>query len=433
MFRILQPNQKSSSCSVKHQFSLFLLVVFLSINRVDAQQGPVNISGIISGADDRQPIHRASISIDRKGIGTATNAAGRFVLIIPNANLRDTLKISCIGFKTQKLAIGTLKNGEDLDVVLQKNSTELKEVMIYPEPLKIIQKAIGLISANYINHPHIIRGFYRMYTSNKDNPLQLSEAVFDVYNFGYADKRADLFRLIKARNEKNERDFSSLEFGQKPNSVFEDDIVNHLYTSGFLSDKGLEKHQFEVTGITDVKGYKAYQVDFKEKPGAIDETFRGRMFIDTKTYAFIYFEFGLSPSGIRDAGFGSFARRALTKAGDVDIELQQDHAQVSYQKVGDKWVLADVEVDDTLSVKSPALKYDYIAHVKFNYQVTAVDTTEKAAFSSKLGRNESINNHDSNDGEKFWKDYNILLPDYNTEEIFKQIMEINKGAKSKGK
>jgi hypothetical protein len=43
-----------------------------------------------------------------------------------------------------------------------------------------------------------------------------------------------------------------------------------------------------------------------------------------------------------------------------------------------------------------------------------------------MGRNESINNYKSSGGERFWKDYNILLSDYNVDEILKQIQTINK-------
>jgi hypothetical protein len=43
-----------------------------------------------------------------------------------------------------------------------------------------------------------------------------------------------------------------------------------------------------------------------------------------------------------------------------------------------------------------------------------------------MGRNESINNYESNSDPSFWKDYNILLSDYNAEDIFKQIKAIPK-------
>jgi hypothetical protein len=410
-------------------FSLFLgLLVYTA----QAQQGSISISGKITATEDGQPVQQASISIERKGVGTSTNIDGLFALFIPATNLNDTLKVSCIGFKTKQLPIAGLKNGESLKITLEKNTTELKEVTVaYHDPLKIIQKAIARIPDNYIDHAHILRGFYRMYTYSNTDPLQLSEAVFDVYNFGYGDKRADLFRLMKARNEKNDRDLSALELGQKPNTVFEADIVNHISASGFLNDEGLKKHTFEVKGIVDFQGFEAYEIDFKEKSGLADATFRGRMFIDTKSYAFIYFDFGLSPTGLSDPGPGNILTRAMLKSTDVQVSLKKDRAKVSYQQVGNKWVLANVTAENNLAVKSPDVKDELMAHVKFNYQVTAVDTVAKESFSTKFGRNENINDHESNAGPEFWNDYNILLSDYNTEDIFKQIQVINSLGKLK--
>jgi len=410
---------------------LSLLLILLA-SRVHAQQGNISIGGKITSLENQRPVRGVSVTINRKGIGTATNAGGMFALIIPAANLNDTLKVSCIGFKTKLLPIINLKSGEQLNIVLERNSTELKEVDItYYDAQKIMQKAINRIPENYINHPHIIRGFYRMYTFDGDKPLELSEAVFDVYNFGYADKRADLFRLIKARSAKNERDFNELELGEKPNSVFEYDIVNHLYASGFLNDEGLKNHKFDVTGIVDIKGYQAYEIDFEEIPGSTGETFRGQFFIDTKTYAFVYFDFGLSPSGLGYPGKGSFINRSLMRMGEVNIEPTQDHSKVSYQEVGNKWVLSNVEGDEALHIQDSVLNHNYVAHVKFNYQVTAVDTVQTASFNSKIGRNENISDHENDENGKFWKDYNILLSDYDTEDIFKQIQDINKAVKQK--
>ena len=415
--------------------SSFLLLLWL-VSPVSAQKSDIRISGKIIDLDGGLPVHRASVSISRKGIGTATNTTGLFVLIIPSANLADSLKISCIGFKTKVMAIADLKKGEEINITLEKNTTELSEVSVtYYDAIKILKKALDRIPENYINHPHILRGFYRMYAYEKKVPLQLSEAVFDVYNFGYSDKRADLFRLIKARSEKNNRDFA-LEFQQKPNTIFEKDIVNHIYASGFLNEEGLTRHNFEATGIVDVNGYRAYEIDFKEKPGPknsqgseTDKTFRGKMYIDTKTYAFIYFDFGLSPGGLHNLGSEKFDERALTRTRDSEVAVLADNTKVSYQELGSKWVLSGVEGDDSLSVKSDSLKYKYTAHVKFNYQVTAVDTAQKASFSTKIARTDNINAYKSNGDEKFWKDYNILLFDFDTEEIFRQILALNKSVK----
>jgi hypothetical protein len=393
---------------------------------VYAQQA-ITVSGKVTSGSDGQAVPLTSISVSKKGIGTATNSSGMFVLMIPAANQSDTLKISHIGFKTQQLPISSLKSGSELDITLEKNNTELGEVTVtYYDANKIIQKAINLIPENYINHAHILRGFYRMYAFNDKAPLQLSEAVFDVYNFGYADKHADIFRLIKARSEKNERDFNAADFVQKPNSVFEQDIVNHLPASGFLSETGLENHKFEVERVTEINGLKTYEIDFKGKPGAEVRTYTGKIYIDFKTNAFVYFDFGLSPAGLKNTSSGGFLEKSLVRQHDVKAVLLSNHSKVSYQQVNNKWVLANVDGDNTLSIKSIYLDYDYVAHVKYNYQITAVDITQKESFDSKIGRNENINGHKSDSDQKFWKDYNILLADDNADDIFKQIKDINK-------
>ncbi len=416
---------------IKPAFILLLFV--LSICRAYAQGG-FSINGKVTSADSKQPLHAVSITIDRKGVGTATNKNGDFVLLVPAANVNDSLRVSCIGYQTRFLAIASLNNGQPANIALKQNNTQLKEVSVeYHDPLKVIEKAISRIGENYINHPHITRGFYRMYTAKGNEPLELSEAVFDIYNFGYADKRADLFRLIKARDEKNQRDFHSIEVGQKPNTIFNYDVVNHMMSSGFLSERGMKKHKFEFGGVIDVKGYPAYEIDFSELSGAKDESFRGKFYVDAKTYAFIYFDYGLSPTAIRNVEFGTFADRILMGIAGINIGMKSDRTQVGYQKVGDKWVIADVVGNNSLSIKAPSMNYDFVADVKFNYQVTSVDTVQTTSFDTKMGRHENINDHDSNAGEEFWKDYNILLSDFKTEDVFKHIQAVNSETKLKDK
>ncbi|PJJ80042.1 carboxypeptidase-like regulatory domain-containing protein [Mucilaginibacter auburnensis] len=407
-------------------YLLFILTAIVLSYSAFAQKGEFIINGKVT-EQGGTPIRQATVSINNKGIGTSTNQDGLFILHIPTANVQDTLNISCIGYQTDHIPIANLKDGQSLEIKLAVSNTELLEVTItHYDAVKIIQKAISRIPQNNINQQHLLRGFYRMYTYKKDVPLQLSEAVFDVFNFGYGDKRADLFKLAKARNEKNTKDFSSIEFGQRPNTIFEQDIVNHLPACGFLNEEGIERHEFEVNGIVDINGRDAYQVDFKEKPGQTKDTYRGQMFIDTKTYAFLYFDYGLSPAGLATPAKNNFVLKSLVTIGGVGLKMTADHMRVNYQQVNNKWVLASVEGSDAITVSGPSPKDNYNAQIKFNYQITKIDTNEEP-IESNIGRNESINNYKSSGGEKFWKDYNILLSDFNADEVLKKIQAINKG------
>src|SRR5690242_6798541 len=115
----------------------FLLLIWSS--PICAQ---ISISGKVTNAASGRAVRQASISINHKGVGTATNSQGLFTLIIPASNIKDSLKISCVGYTTQYIAIATVKNNEALNIALTKSNTELKEVTIaYYDADKIIQKA----------------------------------------------------------------------------------------------------------------------------------------------------------------------------------------------------------------------------------------------------------------------------------------------------
>jgi CubicO group peptidase (beta-lactamase class C family) len=418
------------------KFHLFLaLFICSSIASFAQQNGKMVLAGRIVDADNKEGIAYASLGISQKGIGTITNGTGEFIFNLERTNIADSIRISCIGYKTKTVAVVELNSMQKpLTIALAKSNIPLKEVTVeYRDPMKIIQKAIERIPQNYINTPHVIRGFYRENTMKGNTPLQLSEAVFDIYNFGYGDKRQDMFRLVKARDEKNERDFHDLEAGQKPAAIFNDDIVKRIAGSDILDRDGMKKHDYEVKGIVDINGSLAYEIDFAEKPGITGNTYRGKIFIDIKSYAFIYFDYGLNPEGMKSLKSGNFAQRTLNNLMGVTLRVKSNHNRIRYQKVDDKWVLANVVGDNDLYIRAPNLGYDMVISIKFNYVVTQVDTTQTTPFKEKMRSGEHILDHDTNEGEEFWKDYNILLPDYNTEELIGQIQAINNIANLKKK
>lgn len=415
---------------MKFYLAAILLTVFY-LNTF-AQQG-ITISGRVLSITDQQPVPSANITVAKRGIGTATNNNGDFTFVIPAANLNDSLRVSCLGFKTKIIAIANLKGGQTLNINLQKTDIELKEVKIeFRDPVKIIQKAIDRIPDNYISTPHVTEGFYRNTTRNGSNYLQLSEAVFDLYNFGYSDKRENLFKLVKARDEKNQRDFKALELGWKPKSIFAEDRVKNIANTDVFSKEGLKRHSFNVDAIVDFKGRQAYEISFHENDGVTEKGYRGRVFIDTQTFAFLYFDYGMAAASMVNEKFGDLPTRMIMKMLNLSISYQRLDSRVSYQQVGDRWVLAGVSATADIKIVCPKLKYDMVANVKFDYVITKVDTTQTKPFDEKLSRNTLIEDHDSDD-DNFWKGYNILMPDFNTEAVIAKIRAINSVLRLKDK
>jgi CubicO group peptidase (beta-lactamase class C family) len=407
-----------------------LLIAALSIMGISlnakAQTTEIVVSGTVISADDRQPVSYAGISTQGTGVGTATNINGEFTLRIPAKKQTDTLLITSLGYVNKRVPLTNRSAVGKLQIALEKNTLELKEVTVeYHDPLKIIQKAIDKIPDNYLNEPHVVKGFYRMHTAKEHEPLQISEAVFDIYNFGYTNKRANLFRLVKAREIKNLRDFKNIEVGQSPQTVFNDDIVKHINNHEIFGSEGLKHHQFEVRGVVNFKGYQAYEIAFDGMKGAKGITYRGKVFIDTKTYAFLYFDYSLSPEGAARTKIGDFSQRLLMKMMNIIMAMRGADNKISYKKLGNRWVISDVISNSSIYIKSTLLHSDFVAKTHYNYVATYVDTTHNLPFVETLSNNSNIEKNSTEDSANFWKDYNTQLPDFDVEKAVAGIRAIN--------
>ncbi|WP_133177616.1 serine hydrolase [Chitinophaga parva] len=403
------------------RFLVFILL--LPAISVRAQSPLRTIQGCVTGAD-QQPIAYATIRLSGKGIGTAANELGQFVLRFPMTQKVDTLEVSAIGYLSRKVTVQHAQ--ENVTVMMPVNADTLRQVTVtYYDPLKVIAKAISRIPENYITTPHVLRGFYRQTSMKGNTPLQLSEAVFDLFNYGYADPRQDIFQLVKARDDKNERDFHGIEFGQSPGSIFQDDIVKRVANSDILGREGMKRHRYAVTGVVDHNGRPAYEISFSERLGEKEHTFRGHFLVDTATYAFVYFDFGMSPAARQAFKLGTASQRIIMKMLGVELDVLADRDRISYQRMGNKWVFGGDVGDYKVYIKWPRRHYDYPAVMRFNYVVTSVDTSRKTPFTEVMRTDEHINDHDSKGEAVFWKDYNIMLPDRNTEALIRQIHTIN--------
>ena len=90
------------------QIQLFLFFFLLGIV-ANAQQKKVYVHGYVEDAEKRERIAKATISVVGQKTGTQTNTYGFFsVGLIPNQ--RQTLVISTVGFKTERLTITLSKD-----------------------------------------------------------------------------------------------------------------------------------------------------------------------------------------------------------------------------------------------------------------------------------------------------------------------------------
>lgn len=83
------------------------------------------------------PIEYANIGVLNKPNGTVSNLEGKFSLVIENTGIEDTIRVSCLGYKSEDILFRDLiKNPMKLDVKLQRQVEQLNEVVITSQKLK---------------------------------------------------------------------------------------------------------------------------------------------------------------------------------------------------------------------------------------------------------------------------------------------------------
>jgi len=106
------------------QFCMVLLLSLFTMQSGFAQEQSQIVSGNVKSAEDAMGIPGATVLIEGTKIGTSTDFDGNFKL---EAKTGNVIVISFMGFKTQRVTVGTQKT---INVTLQTEAADLKEVVV---------------------------------------------------------------------------------------------------------------------------------------------------------------------------------------------------------------------------------------------------------------------------------------------------------------
>lgn len=110
------------------RLTLVLIFVFLTRFISSAQ----TLSGRILEAKTQKPIPYVNIGIPGKNIGTVSDSLGNFSIAYKDSNIHDTLKVSCIGYKSRNLIFADLIKKSNAEILMNKMTYTLHEVVIKP-------------------------------------------------------------------------------------------------------------------------------------------------------------------------------------------------------------------------------------------------------------------------------------------------------------
>jgi hypothetical protein len=126
----------------RKMFILFLISLSGALFQANAEE----FKGKILSAKDNTPIAYVNIGVVGRNVGTVSDAGGNYSLHISEQYDRDTLKISCIGFKPYTILVGDYKKRGNNNVFLDENVIDLSELAVFPKKYK--QKTFGIKTKN---------------------------------------------------------------------------------------------------------------------------------------------------------------------------------------------------------------------------------------------------------------------------------------------
>lgn len=110
--------------------------IFLGICTLGMSAQERTINGVILDTL-KKTIKYANVGVLNKPIGTVSDENGKFKFILEDVKESDTLKVSCLGFKTKQIILkDILSKEEDLNIVLESYTEKLEEIKINKSDLK---------------------------------------------------------------------------------------------------------------------------------------------------------------------------------------------------------------------------------------------------------------------------------------------------------
>ena len=202
---------------MKRKLMLFLTWLYVSIGLVTAQTA--SVTGVVTSAEDGEPVVGASVLVEGTSQGTITDIDGKFTIQhLPST--AKTLQISYIGMQSMKVAI---KPGM-LHISLQPDSELLDEVVI--TGYGVTKKAAFTGAATTISSNQID-------TKNDANPIKSLEGTVPglQMNISSGQPGAPANIFVRGRN--------SLNSGTQPLYVV-DGVPYFADAIGIRSDEGQE-------------------------------------------------------------------------------------------------------------------------------------------------------------------------------------------------
>ena len=433
---------------------LLLTCIFLcSLSATNAQYH--QLTGVVTTAKGHHPIAYAHVGIPARGMGVVSNEVGAFMLNYPAAYAKDSLKVSCLGFKTYTIALSKVQQEDTLRIYLKPEVLELAEMIIKPHSdsgRMILSEALKRLKKNYPTKMHQLNAFYREKVQSRDDYgyTRLMEGMVDIQDWGIdSDPQRIRVRVNEYRKSNN---LAKQTLGQRAwylvfgkdtplyDILVQDPVRIHVHNVRTVNDYGGQKWahnsrrywlgeilkspkaSVRLVDVTSYDGEQVYWLKFR-----FPENY-GNIYINSKDYGIHHIDYYngadfdeiLSELGVDTNTISEKKKQMYRESRVMHQNASQDgkhtgKIRVDYQKTGGKYYLSYIEWM-TMGDFRKSKVHEGKTTGSYNFcslMVNEVQTDKKEM--AKVKPRQTLNRKEDTDdvrrqyNERFWRNYNVLL------------------------
>ena len=376
---------------------LFLCSFPFAAQSEQVSNQPLTLHGRIIDGVSKGPLAFATLSINKLGIGTASNMDGDWTLQLPASAAEEVLSVSFMGYTPRSLPLSALF--ENTTIQLQPKTYQMAEVVVTQTDFckEFLKKAWDAIPQNYPTQPTLCEGFYRETERLKDSTfLYFNEAVLDVYKNSY--KNTTNFGQIRVEKSRKNvfpgiDSINDVRFYGGPHFPNDLDIVFSRWE--FIKPSEYSNWKFELVGSLKDSVNNIYILSFKNKK-LPNSSFQGKMYIDRDNYAFVGFDFWR-------AGFSNLNMNQLP---DMEYVPGMTSIKIGYTEQNGTYNLGYINYKTSgLNTASRKRIFKDIEYVTTSIQTKAVSPIP---FSQQFDYTDILSIEAQPYDSSYWKDYNIL-------------------------
>ncbi len=268
-----------------------IAILFLFAALGSIAQENIYLRGFVYDKDaSNAPLGTAAIQLKNTQLGGLTEDNGYFEIPIPKLNLRDSLKVSFVGYLPQSLSITNYKDGDTLRITLASViETKAEAVITSYNARGVLIKAIDNLKKNLYTDSVIQTGFYRQYHKENGTYVRLIEAdvnvVFNIkspYKYSFH----ELMQVNKQRRSENyERNVDAMNHG--------DHLADLLKENPFSYNKGTFMNQKMIDFFApkfESEDSVQYIIKTQYKESSSAKLEQARIWVEKETFAVLRIE-----------------------------------------------------------------------------------------------------------------------------------------------